>query len=808
MSVSAPPRYSGWQSVLINAFWVPLHFQDTALIAISVPAALLTIAPQDHVRAFAVVAALVSFVSMLVPPVAGAISDRLRSRGIPRRMMIVGGAGLDVACLLLMANVHTLSAFVGALLLATVGANVSLAAYQALIPDVVPQPAWGAVSGVRSVAMVVGTVVGIGVAAGTYPSSTFIGIAVGIGLGALTLFGVAERPIPDQPEEHAHISDWDDFTVVFIARAFLAFGLALLMTFVLYFFRDILHAANPSANTGMVAAASLVGAIGSGVFLGWLSDRVPRKIIVAFCGLPMAGAAAGFALLPQERWMFVFAALFGVGFGGIMSTGWALAMDSVPKLRDVARDLGLWGIAQNLPSVIAPLAGGAILAAYHNSLGGYRVLFFTAGGSFLLGSLIVLAVGSRPIIPWWAAPLRLASSLSMSAYLRLSYRIRSRGRLPRERAPAILIANHQIDLDLMDLIASLVRAGGWRTPVLAACAKLMYEPGFMAVRVPWLWRPLKNVNLGWLFEGMGLMPLENELQSRSIARWAWGAQRRHGVLPLVELFKEKALAGTDMEGCTTEDLFSSAHFRKAQATYVRLSDLNVRYRKEAFDEMKDGVERDLTRIESALARGATFLVTPEGEYTRTGAMLPFRGIWERLLPHVREIHLAGISYDPFVGKRLSQYYNIVRASGGDTALAELKAARPVMVSAVLAHWLHGRGDRFTEEEAVRAVETRVRELPRQLFLEPDLARDPRKMTLRALRRMLGLRIVERSGEGYALMPRRTHPAFPEVEDIVAFQARFMEETLESVQAKVPGVDAPAQQGGTIGTAALTPTGGM
>lgn len=802
-------RFSGWESVLINAFWVPLHFQDTALIAISVPAALVTIAPQDHVRVFAVIAALVSFVSMFVPPVAGAISDRLRSRGVPRRLMILGGAGLDVACLVMMAQVHALTAFVVFLLLAAVGANVSLAAYQALIPDVVPKPAWGAVSGVRSVAMVVGTVVGIGVAAGTYPSSTFIGIAICIALGAVTVFGVAERRIPDQPEERAHISDWDDFTVVFIARAFLAFGLTLLMTFILYFFRDIMHAANPSANTGMVAGASLVGAIGSGIFLGWLSDRVPRKIVVALCGLPMAGAAAGFALLPQQHWMFVFAALFGVGFGGIMSTGWALAMDSIPQLRDVARDLGLWGIAQNLPSVVAPLAGGWLLGLYHNSLDGYRVLFFAAGASFLFASAIVLAVGKRPIIPWWAAPLRLASSISMTCYLRVAYRIRFSGRLPHDRGPALLIANHQIDLDLMDVIAMLARNGGRRTPVLAACAKLMYEPGFMAVRVPWLWRALKDVNLGWLFEGMGLMPLENELQSRSIGRWAWEAQRRHGVLPLREIFKERVLAGTAFEECTTADLFSSAYFRAAQETYVRLSELNPPYRKAAFDEMKDGVERDLRRIEDALGRGATFLVTPEGEYTRTGAMLPFRGIWDRLLPHVREIYVAGISYDPFLGKRLSQFYNIVRAGDPENAIAELKMARPVMTSAVLAEWMLARSEfPFTDEEAAAAVESRVRALPGELFVDPELRKHPRRMTARALRRLAKLHIVERRGNAYRLTVRRTHPAFPDVEDIVAFQARFLSETLESVQAKVPGLAAPAQREGTIGTAALTPTGGM
>ncbi len=782
MSV-AVQRYGTWQSVLINAFWVPLHFQDTALIAISVPAALLTLAPHDHIRAFALTAALVSFVSMIVPPIAGAISDKLRYRGVPRRAAIIAGAGLDVACLLMMAEVHNLGLFMTFLLLATVGANISLAAYQALIPDIVPQASWGSVSGVRSVAMVVGTVVGIGVAAGTYPASTFIGIAIAIGLGAFTLFAVAERYIPNQPEEHAHISDWNDFTVVFIARAFLAFGLALLMTFVLYFFRDILHAANPSANTGMVAAASLIGAIASGIVLGWLSDRVARKIVVSLCGIPMALAAAGFGLVPQQHWMFVFAALFGVGFGGIMSTGWALAMDSVPQLRDVARDLGIWGIAQNFPAVIAPLAGGWILAAYGGSLAGYRLLFFTAGASFLFGSAVVLAVGRRPIIPWWGAPLRTAASLAVWTYVHVAYRIHAWGSLPRDRGPALVISNHQVELDLMGPFSSLALGSGRRRPVIAACAKLMYEPGFMAVRIPWLWRIMKNVNFGWLFEGIGLLPLENELQSRSIARWAWGAQRRHGVLALEEVFKPAAIERTGVAGLTTAELFSAQHFKKAQETYVRLSELNVRYRKEAFDDMKDGVERDLQRFEDALDRGATFYVTPEGEYTKSGEMLPFRGIWDRMLPHVQQVYVAGISYDPFAGPRLRQYYRLVEAREKSSAIDDLKAARPVTTSALLAEWLIARSDAFTEEEAAAAIEARVASLPRELFVVPHLARSPRSAVRQAVTQMTQLGILRRTGDRFTLSELRVHAAFPGVDDIVAFQARFFGETLQGLQSR-------------------------
>lgn len=786
MAQTSAEKYGIRKSILLNAFWVPLHFQDTALITIAVPAAVVQLAPQDHVRVFAVIAALVSFVSMIVPPIAGAISDRLRRRGVPRRIPILIGAAVDVICLIMMAEVHDLGLFMTFLLLATIGANISLAAYQALFPEAVPQAAWGSVSGIRSVAMVVGTIVGLGVAAGTIPDSTFIGIAVAIFLGAFTLFAIAEHPIPDQPEEHAHVSDWHDFTIVFIARGFLAFGLALLMTFVLYFFRDILKVSNPSGATGLVAFASLFGAIASGIYLGWLSDRVPRKIVVALSGIPMILAAAGFALLPQERWMYAFGVLFGIGFGGIMSTGWALAIDSVPKLRDVARDLGIWGIAQNFPAVIAPLAGGLILNAYHGSIGGYRVLFFAAAASFALGSVSVLAVGKRPIIPWWGVPGRIGSGIFVGAYMRIAYRVRSWGKLPSPRGTALIVANHQVEIDLMPPFAAFMLTGGWRTPVMSASARSMYEPGFMALRVPWMWRLMRNVNLGWLFEGLGLMPLENELQSRTIARWSWDVQRRHGVLALKDIFKPAAIEQSEFAELTSQDLFSGSYFRKAQEAQVRLSDLQVKYRKEAFDDMRNGVERDLQRIENHLRRGATFFVTPEGEYTRDGAMLRFRGIWDRLAPLVNEVYLVAISYDPFVGRRLSELYRIVPLRDKNNVVGELQAARPVTTSALLSEWLAKRTDAFTESDAASAVEARLQSLPKELFVDPELRKSPRRLVRAALRNLENHGIIVRQDGLLTLGNRRKHPHFPDVDDIIAFQATFMAETLHGLgQTKSP-----------------------
>ncbi len=423
------------EAVALNGFWVPLHFQDTALPTITIPAAVAVLAPRDHIRAVSLVLALMALLAMIVPPIAGAVSDAGRRRGVPRRALIWLGAAIDIVALVSLAGVHSFAMLVVFVLLATMGANISLAAYQAMIPDVVPHDQWGTESGIRNVATLVGVILGFAVAAGTTIAATFVGVAVALAVGGALLLGQREDRIPDQPEEHAHVSDWHDFTVVFVARLFLAFGLALLMTYVLYFFRDILHAGNPSVGTALVGFASLAGAIASGIYLGWLSDRVPRKIIVALCGIPMALAAAGFAAFPDEHWMYGFAVLFGIGFGGIMSTGWALAIDSVPKLRDVARDLGIWGIAQNAPQVVAPLIGGAVLSAFGNAEIGYQVLFCGAALCFVLGSTSVLAVGLRPLIPWWGFPIRVATAVSVWTALHLQNRIRGWGKASARTRP-------------------------------------------------------------------------------------------------------------------------------------------------------------------------------------------------------------------------------------------------------------------------------------------------------------------------------------------------------------------------------------
>jgi hypothetical protein len=460
----------------------------------------------------------------------------------------------------------------------------------------------------------------------------------------------------------------------------------------------------------------------------------------------------------------------------VLSTGWALAIDSVPKLRDVARDLGIWGIAQNFPAVIAPLFGGWLLAEYGTTIAGYRLLFFAAAGSFAIGSLSVLAVGRRPLLPWWGVPLRLIIGSVVWIFTHSANRIRMWGRLPRRRGSALVISNHQNELDLMPFTALGFLTASFRSPFLAATAKLLFEPGFMAVRFPSLWRVLRNLNMNGFFLSIGLLPIENELQSRSIARWAWSIERLHGVLPLEDIFKAPVIERYGLQSLTTRDLFRAKYFQTAQDAYLRITELQSVYGKEQLDVSRRGVEEDLNAFEDAVRRGATLYVTPEGGYTVTGAALPFRGIWERLEPLAQEIYIAAISYDPFAPK-FSQLYHVVPLQRREHAEDELRVARAVTVSALLSGWMIDRTETFTEADAIGAVRESLRTLPPGVFVDPELARAPDLVTRRAIDSMLRLKILEQTGSELALAAERKHPNYPAVDDIVAFQARFIGETL-------------------------------
>lgn len=123
--------------------------------------------------------------------------------------------------------------------------------------------------------------------------------------------------------------------------------------------------------------------------LGWLSDRVPRNLIIAGAALASAAAAAGVALATDAPLplLLVAGALFG-GFGiPIYSLCVAIANDDLPTGRMLGTARGLL-LINGVGTAVGPLIGGAAM-----NLAGPGSLFLYAAA--LLTILSVLAIVSK-----------------------------------------------------------------------------------------------------------------------------------------------------------------------------------------------------------------------------------------------------------------------------------------------------------------------------------------------------------------------------------------------------------------------------
>jgi hypothetical protein len=179
--------------------------------------------------------------------------------------------------------------------------------------------------------------------------------------------------------------------------------------------------------------------------------------------------------------------------------------------------------------------------------------------------------------------------------------------------------------------------------------------------------------------------------------------------------------------------------------------------------------------------GATFYVTPEGDYSRSGRMHRLRrGILDAVLP-VAEAWLCAIAYDPFRGRRLSMLYRILQPANPGDLDTSLAAARPVTTSALLAPFLLQANGPFTLSDAVWGVRERLHALPGNVFVDPELRRAPAAVVAEAVAKLTKLGTLALDGERYRLTEHRANPRFPHIADMVSFQSNMLDETIAAAR---------------------------
>lgn len=330
-----------------------------------------------------------SLVALLANPLAGALSDRSRSRWGPRRPWILVGVLLAALGIQLLLQARVAAGMLAAWCLVKLGLNTTMAALNGAVADQVPVRQQGTVWGWVGLAQPIGLVCGVALSALLVPQLQQVAAlqAALVVLCALPILwwarakGQRARPAPvlDGRAVFRH----RPFAQLWWSRCWLYLGWSMSTVYLLYFLEDRLGLPRPQALQAQTLLLALYafGTVASAALAGWLSDRSGNRqgfVVVGTAGMALA---CSLMLISQTLPLALTGSvLLGIAYGVYIATHQALVLEHLPDPQHSARDLGLFNAANTAPMVLSP----ALAWLCVTQLGGYTTLF-------ALASLLILA---------------------------------------------------------------------------------------------------------------------------------------------------------------------------------------------------------------------------------------------------------------------------------------------------------------------------------------------------------------------------------------------------------------------------------
>lgn len=416
-------RISIVEHLILSAYWFGSNFVWGALLGIVNAHEIEVMAPSTKAVTLGMLATLGAIPALVVPLIAGVLSDRCMHKWGRRRPYIaVGGAiaFVGIAALGYMASIQNLNGYFGAYFMVQFGANIAVAAYSGVIPDLVPEDQRGIASGYMAFMSQVSTLLGVllgGMMIKQSRPAVYGGLlAVYTIFVILTLIGMKEEPQENEPEPLNWMTYFSslveplkskDFMWVWITRALMMLGFYALQPFVLYYLKDVIKVAEPEKSAGYILGIILVGATISGILGGAISDKTGRKPVVYAASIIISVMAVLFTALTSLTQVLIVGLIFGIGYGAYISVDWALGTDVLPNKEDSGKDMAVWHVSMTLPQQIAPLLGGTVLGLFVQTAAsgdlpavysrtGYGALFTFSAVCFALGAVLLKNVkGAR-----------------------------------------------------------------------------------------------------------------------------------------------------------------------------------------------------------------------------------------------------------------------------------------------------------------------------------------------------------------------------------------------------------------------------
>src|SRR5487761_837900 len=159
-----PAQYGNLQHTALSAFWFGMNFLWIPLTTILIQAQVDEVVPKGSQNtAIGVALAVGGVLAMTVPPIVGALSDRLNTRFGRRRPIMVAGTLLTIPGLILLMKAGNYPQIVVGYAIVQFFFNAAGAAYAGIIPDVVPAQQFGKASGFLATMTQLGIGGGLGV---------------------------------------------------------------------------------------------------------------------------------------------------------------------------------------------------------------------------------------------------------------------------------------------------------------------------------------------------------------------------------------------------------------------------------------------------------------------------------------------------------------------------------------------------------------------------------------------------------------------------------------------------------------------
>jgi len=288
----------------------------------------------NKVANLAWVSSMGAFAAMLAQPIAGAISDRTRSKFGRRAPWMVGGALIGGLALIGMASANSVVQVAIAWTIVQVAYNFVQGPLSAILPDRVPVRARGTFAAVGGAAAMLGALGGqiVGSTLGKSIGAGYLMLA-GLALVTTVLFVVFN---PDESSKDLEASEFQlkdflhtfwvspvkypDFAWAFIGRLLLYLGYFSVMGYNLYLLSDHIGLGTSAALgyvpiLGIISLAAMLPMI---LISGPISDRMGRRKIFVF----ISSVIVGLGLIVPWVWPTVGGAIvLAFGYAGLFPVG-------------------------------------------------------------------------------------------------------------------------------------------------------------------------------------------------------------------------------------------------------------------------------------------------------------------------------------------------------------------------------------------------------------------------------------------------------------------------------------------------------